>query len=105
MRGVLKALATFPDGKRVQHFLPAIVPGTATRVSTGNAATGPKNDLSAVREWARKNGFPDVKDRGRMSDEILDAYNKAQPFEVMQYRPCWLGTMLINAGKTLCQRV
>lgn len=78
MRGVLKALATFPDGKRVQHFLPEIVKGTATRISSGNAAsTGPKNDLSAVREWARKNGFPDVKDRGRMSDEILDAYNKA----------------------------
>lgn len=77
MRGVLKALSTFPDGKRVQHFLPDIVKGTGVRVSTGSTNTGPKNDLSAVRDWARKNGFPDVKDRGRMSDEILDAYNKA----------------------------
>lgn len=77
MRGVLKALATFPDGKRVQHFLPNILTGTATRINTGSTQSGPKNDLSAVREWARKNGFPDVKDRGRMSDDILDAYNKA----------------------------
>lgn len=80
MRGVLKALATFPDGKRVQHFLPNIEKGTATRIgSVSGNASGPKNDLSVVREWARKNGFPDVKDRGRMSDEILDAYNKANP--------------------------
>ena len=80
MKGVLDALSTFPDGKRVQHFLPEVVKGTATRsIGGSSAATGPKNDLSAVREWARKNGFPDVKDRGRMSDEILDAYNKANP--------------------------
>lgn len=77
MRGVLKALATFPDGKRVQHFLPDVVKGTGTRVNTGSTNSGPKNDLSAVRTWAKANGFPDVKDRGRMSDEILDAYNKA----------------------------
>lgn len=77
MKGVLDALSTFPDGKRVQHFLPEVVKGTATRSLTGSAgASGPKNDLSAVREWARKNGF-EVKDRGRMPDEVLDAYNKA----------------------------
>lgn len=79
MRGVLKALATFQDGKRVQHFLPNILTGTATRISSGNAATsGPKNDLSVVRKWARDNGFT-VSDRGRMADEVLDAYNKANP--------------------------
>lgn len=73
--GLLKALHTFPDGKRVDHFLPAIVGGT-TRIGAASNS-GPKNDMSAVRDWARKNGFADVKDRGRLSEEILDAYNKA----------------------------
>lgn len=38
---------------------------------------GPKrSDLSAVREWARANGHS-VSDRGRISGEIQDAYDKA----------------------------
>jgi hypothetical protein len=78
LKGVMDALSTFPDGKRALHFLPAIVPASASGVRTGTSATtGPKNDLSAVRTWAKANGYPDVKDRGRMSDDILEAYNKA----------------------------
>jgi len=41
-------------------------------------AAGPRRgDLSAVREWARKNGHQ-VSDRGRISADILAAYDKAQ---------------------------
>jgi Lsr2 len=41
-------------------------------------ASGPRRgDLSAVREWARKNGHQ-VSDRGRISADILAAYDKAQ---------------------------
>lgn len=77
-KGVSDALSTFPDGKKVSHFLTKIVGGGNVRGSGSIAAsTGPKNDLSAVRVWAKANGFPDVKDRGRMSDDILEAYNKA----------------------------
>lgn len=36
-----------------------------------------KNDLTAVREWARANGFT-VGDRGRIKAEILEAYDAAQ---------------------------
>lgn len=35
-----------------------------------------RGDLSAVREWARKNGHQ-VSDRGRISADILTAYDKA----------------------------
>lgn len=33
-------------------------------------------DVSAVREWARENGFQ-VSDRGRVSKAVQDAYDKA----------------------------
>lgn len=79
MKGVLGALSTFPDGKRVDHFLKTVVSGNVRGSGSIAASSGPKNDLSAVRVWAKANGFPDVKDRGRMSDDILEAFNKAHP--------------------------
>jgi len=42
----------------------------------GAAAGQRRGDLSAVREWARKNGHQ-VSDRGRISADILGAYDKA----------------------------
>jgi hypothetical protein len=43
----------------------------------GGATGGQRRgDLSAVRQWARKNGHQ-VSDRGRISAEILTAYDKA----------------------------
>ncbi len=40
-------------------------------------AAGPRRgDLSEVREWARNNGHK-VSDRGRVSAEVLAAYDKA----------------------------
>ena len=58
--------------------------GHATRVggrrSTGSAGGGGRSrgskDLGAIREWARKNGHK-VSDRGRISTEVLAAYDKA----------------------------
>jgi Lsr2 len=35
-----------------------------------------REDLGAVREWARANGF-DVSDRGRIPGEVRDAYEAA----------------------------
>jgi hypothetical protein len=40
------------------------------------AASQRRGDLSAVRQWARKNGHQ-VSDRGRISASILAAYDKA----------------------------
>jgi len=43
----------------------------------GRAARGSSGDLSAMREWGRKNGFQ-VSDRGRISAELQAAYRKAK---------------------------
>ena len=37
----------------------------------------PKEDLNAIREWARANGHT-VSDRGRISQEVREAYSTAQ---------------------------
>ncbi len=39
-------------------------------------AVGRRQDLNAIREWGRANGFK-VSDRGRVSGELQDAYDKA----------------------------
>lgn len=48
------------------------------RRSSGRAGGGGRSreDLSAVREWARANGHQ-VSDRGRISAEVQEAYDKA----------------------------
>jgi hypothetical protein len=54
-------------------------------VSRGRAAAAPKarngsgsrDDLAEVRAWARSNGWPQVSDRGRVSSEVLTAYDEA----------------------------
>lgn len=53
----------------------------AARKTTGKSAStkkasGPKRDLNAIREWARSNGHS-VADRGRISADVVDAYDAA----------------------------
>ncbi len=43
---------------------------------SGSAPAGRRTDLSAVREWARKNGHQ-VSDRGRVSAVVQQAYDNA----------------------------
>lgn len=57
------------------------VGGRASTRSRGSAkprggASGGRSDLSAVRAWARDNGYQ-VSDRGRVSSEIMAAYENA----------------------------
>lgn len=49
---------------------------TGGRRSSGRPAGGKRKDLSAVRDWARSNGYT-MSDRGRISSEIQAAYDKA----------------------------
>lgn len=54
-------------------------PRSAGSVRARRGAAAPrsdKNELAAIREWARANGH-DVADRGRISAEIRDAYAAA----------------------------
>ena len=59
--------------------------GNARRASGGSGRRGSgrrgggssrRSDTKAVREWARSNGY-EVPDRGRISAEIQQAYDKA----------------------------
>jgi len=51
--------------------------GGARRVkSTGVKGTSSKEQLSAIREWARANGHK-VSDRGRIKAEVVDAFEAA----------------------------
>jgi nucleoid-associated protein Lsr2 len=58
--------------------------GGGTRARSGGGSGGgsgrsrgnSKHDLSDVRSWARENGFQ-VSDRGRVSSEVIAAYEKA----------------------------
>ena len=58
--------------------------GGGTRARSGGGSSGgsgrsrgnSKHDLSDVRSWARENGFQ-VSDRGRVSSEVIAAYEKA----------------------------
>ena len=55
--------------------------GGRARSSSGGGTTrsrsgGGRHDLSDVRAWARENGYQ-VSDRGRVSSEVMTAYEKA----------------------------
>jgi hypothetical protein len=55
--------------------------GRARATSSGSGRSrgssgGGKHDLSDVRAWARENGYQ-VSDRGRVSSEVIAAYEKA----------------------------
>ena len=54
-------------------------PSSSSASSRPNSAGAKpdKNQLGAVRAWARENGHK-VSDRGRVSQEVLDAYNAAK---------------------------
>jgi len=44
------------------------------RTARGGRASGDREQLQAMREWARKNGFK-VSDRGRLSKDVVEAYH------------------------------
>ena len=48
--------------------------GGGRKASAGSSAK--RSDLSEVREWARSNGY-EVSDRGRVSAQVQEAYDKA----------------------------
>ena len=50
--------------------------GGRKNIRRGAAGGARRGDLGAVREWARNNGHK-VSDRGRISADILAAYDKA----------------------------
>lgn len=51
--------------------------GGPRRVGGGAPARTDKEQLDAMRRWARENGY-DVSSRGRISNVVRDAYNAAR---------------------------
>ena len=51
------------------------IPGN-TRTGTGESTAEKRQRAQAIRSWARKNGWPDIADRGRVSSEVATAYEK-----------------------------
>jgi nucleoid-associated protein Lsr2 len=51
--------------------------GGAQRVGRSVAARTDKDQLDAMRRWARENGY-EVSSRGRISNVIRNAYNAAR---------------------------
>lgn len=41
--------------------------------------TADREHLKAIREWARKNGHPDLSDRGRIPQAVMTEYEVANP--------------------------
>lgn len=58
----------------IEHGRP--VTSTKARPSTGRSTKADREQLAEVRSWARENGF-EVKDRGRIPANVLEAYNAA----------------------------
>ncbi|MDE9364442.1 Lsr2 family protein [Luteipulveratus sp. YIM 133132] len=57
---------------------------TGGRRSTTKApGTSNRHDLTKVRDWARDNGYS-VSDRGRVSREIQEAYDKSECLELLE---------------------
>ena len=71
--------------KNEEKLIKALEPFTSKARRTGgrrssaktSAAKTDKNQLQAIREWARANGH-NVSDRGRISQDIQDAYNASR---------------------------
>lgn len=65
-------------GRRKPAAKPAAKPkgARATDKPGRRRSRGAAADMTAVREWARGNGFQ-VSDRGRVSNTVLDAYRQA----------------------------
>lgn len=54
---------------------------TASGLGAGTTARRSLVDrerLKAIREWARKNGYPDLSDHGRIPHRIIAAYDAAE---------------------------
>jgi hypothetical protein len=62
--------------KAVRPYVEAARRTRGNRARRTSSARSGKRDLSAIRDWAAKNGF-DVSARGRIASSVIDAYEAA----------------------------
>jgi hypothetical protein len=52
--------------------------GSSSEPTAPRRQVGDRERLKAIREWARKNGYPDLSERGRIPQRIIDEYEAAK---------------------------
>lgn len=62
--------------RAVKPYVDAARRTRGNRSRRASSSRGGKRDLSAIRDWASKNGF-DVSARGRIASSVIDAYEAA----------------------------
>jgi hypothetical protein len=60
--------------KLLQPYIKAATKVTRRGRASAKSAKGARRDLADVRKWAKENGF-EVSERGRISAEVLAAYD------------------------------
>lgn len=73
-QGLRDALATYVEKAR-KLGRASTGRATAARSRGTSTSSSDREQNRAMREWARRNGYKNVSDRGRISQEIQDAYN------------------------------
>lgn len=73
-----KALADFIEKGQETHNAPATKRGRKAGKSARKATAKSGHDLNEVRDWARTAGYK-VSDRGRVSAEVMTAFDEAHP--------------------------
>ena len=68
--------------KALKPYIEAGRSRSSRRSSGGTRSTANKEELAALRSWAKENGY-EVSDRGRVSGEIREAYAAAQSSPAM----------------------
>lgn len=67
--------------KYIEHARPmgrtGKAPAAPKPAKTGAASGYGREQLAAAREWARRNGYPDLSNKGRVPAEVLLAYENA----------------------------
>lgn len=66
-----KVVGEFADRAR-----PAERSRRKTKTATAARAQPNREHSMAIREWARNNGYPNLTNRGRIPDEVLDKFEK-----------------------------
>ena len=61
-------------GKYITHARK--VGGTSSKGKKGKKGKGPTLDTTAIRNWARENGY-EIKDRGRVPADLVEKYQQA----------------------------
>lgn len=78
LRETFKEYTKVARVKRDRRKVKVVAAGTGkARKGDAKAMPGKREQLNAMRDWGRKNGWPGLADRGRVPADVEDAFNAA----------------------------